>query len=206
MPIETLPVESRRMARMKRVQTVQHVLAAIVLIVDATGHLHHIAVLPVLEVLVASALIFAAVRERVRHLRGAHEERFAWLEIAGAVMVGFEAYQRTRGHHHTSFIILSFVQPAMLFAFAIFDAELQQLRYVRASDDFVEVRTRPLFRGRMRWSDMKSFRVKKTTLHVTRHNGSVKKLKVRDVKDREAALAWLRDQFARRGVPELPAE
>jgi hypothetical protein len=94
----------------------------------------------------------------------------------------------------------------MLFAFAIFDAQLQQLRYLRAGEDFVEVRTRPLFRGRMRWSDMKSFRVEKSTLHVTRHTGSVKKLKVRDVKDREAALAWLREQFARRGVPELPAE
>lgn len=210
MPADTLPIESRRAARVKRVQTMQHVLAAFILITNAMDHLSgphaHVTVLPVLELLAGGALIAMAIREKVRHVRGAHHDRVAWLEIAGAIMTGIEAYSKTRGHHHLLFYVLAFVQPVILLAFAVFDSELQQRRYLRADDDGVEIRTRAILRRRMPWSQMKAFAMRDGRIRVTRPNGSSKTLSLRDVKDRAAAEAWMRDQFARHGVEELAAK
>jgi hypothetical protein len=57
------------------------------------------------------------------------------------------------------FIVLTFIQPLILFLFAIFDAKISQARYLKADDDDLEVRLRLFFRRRIRWADIRSFYV-----------------------------------------------
>ncbi len=151
--------------------------------------------LPSLEIAAAALLIGAAVRERIRH---AHD-RVGWVEIAGGFMTLVEAVQRTRERHHLSFMVLSFIQPVILFAFGIFDVQLAALRYLEANDEAFIVRLRLLFRRRLRWRDARAFRFRGTTLEVETERG-VRRFPLKNVIDFEPAKAWTIEQFVRRGV------
>jgi hypothetical protein len=204
-PTEVFRVESRRAERAKRAQMAQHVIAALVLISSAWPHLQHgIAPLPVLELLAGAMLIGAAIRDRLRHWRGAHHEAVGWVEIAGAVMTFVEALVRTRGRHHLSFVILSFVQPVLLLLFGIFDVTLAEKRAITVDDHGVEMRTRLFFGRRVPWEALRGFRIAGDKIEFDLAGGS-RTFNLRDLKNRDAAKEWLGDQLRRRGVAELPA-
>ena len=151
LPDDILPVQSRRVARVKRVQTVQHMVAAVVLILGGLDHLHHNPVLAVAEILAGALLIGAVIVEKVRH-HG--HSKIAWVEFAGAAMTLVEAIERTRGRHHTLFYVLAYLAPAMLFAFAIFDAQIHAMQYIKATSDGVEVRLGLFFSKRYAWDEV----------------------------------------------------
>jgi hypothetical protein len=197
MPEEILRVQSRRAARQRRVQVAQHVVAAVILINLGLEHGAR-SVLAICEIVAGALLIASVVRERVR--RG-HHGGVAWVELAGAVMVFIEAIDRTRGRHHLSHIILSFVQPVVLLLFAIFDAQIASARYLKADDEGFEVRLRLLFRRRIRWKDVRGFRIAKNTIEIETDRG-IRKIRLRDVVDRDAALAWAAAQFQQRSVAQ----
>jgi len=190
---------------MKRVQTVQHVVAALALALTARQHLQHAhdVVLPSLELLAAALLVGAAVRERLRRARGHGHDAVGWVEIAGGVMSLVEAVAKTRERHHLSFLILGFVQPLILFAFGIFDVQLNKLRYIEANDERLLVRQRLLFRRGVRWRDVRTFRFRGTSLEIETDRGT-KTLSMRQVLNFEPAKAWTIEQFRTRGI--LPAE
>lgn len=191
---------------MKRVQTVQHVFAAFTLALTGWDHLQRAAdvVLPSLEIFGAALLVGAAVRERLRHARGRHDA-VGWVEIAGGVMTLIEAAARTRERHHFSFLVLSFVQPMILFAFGVFDVQLTRLRYIEANDERLLVRQRMLFRRGIRWSDARGFRFRGNKLDIETDNG-MRTLSLRQVMNLEPAKAWTAEQFRRRGIRELLPE
>ena len=151
LPEEILAVRSRRATRAKRAQMVQHVSAAGVLIAGGFNHLHHNPVLAVAEILAGAPLIGAVVVEKVRH--DGHS-KVAWVEFAGAVMTLVEAVERTRGKHHTLFYVLAYAAPALLFLFAIFDARINALQYIKADDEGIEVRTGIFFAKHYSWSEI----------------------------------------------------
>ncbi|HEV2720251.1 MAG TPA: hypothetical protein VG323_09555 [Thermoanaerobaculia bacterium] len=186
---------------MKRLQTAQHVFAALALALAGWEHLKraHGVLLPSLEIAAAALLVGAAVRERFRR---AHDP-VGWVEIAGGFMTLVEAIQRTRERHHLSFMVLSFLQPVVLFAFGIFDVQLAAMRYLEANDDAFVVRLRPLFRRRLPWRGARAFRFRGTTLEVETERG-LRKFRLKNVINFEPAKAWTVEQFRRRGV--LPAE
>lgn len=188
---------------MKRVQTLQHVFAALALALAGWQHLQHggkhDVVLPALEIAAAALLIGAAIRER---LRQAHDP-VGWVEIAGGVMTFIEAIARTREPHHLSFLVLSFIQPVILFAFGIFDVRIAKLRYIEASDERLLIRQRLLFRRGIRWRDARAFRFRGTALEVETERGT-RTFSMRNVINFEPAKEWMTEQFRRRGI--LPAE
>ena len=163
MPEEVLRVQSRRATRQRRVQIAQHLLAAVMLISIGVEHGAN-SLLPICEIVAGALLIAAVIRERLRP--GHHGGGVAWLELTGAAMTTVEAVERTRGPHHVSFVIVSFLQPLVLFMFAIFDAQMSEARYLKADDDTFEMRLRILFRRRIRWENIRGFRVVGTAIEA----------------------------------------
>lgn len=202
MSVEVFPIRSRRLDRVRRVQTLQHLLGAMILIVTAWGHLtdpkHHDTidiVLPLLEIAAGAALIITAIVEKVRKTH----PRVAWLELAGAAMMYVEAFAKLRDRHHLSFYILSFISPTILLLFALFDARIKAGLRLEANDDGFFARLRMIRAHRIPWTDIRSYRITPKHLELTRGNGRVKRLKLTDVYERDAANAWLEEQFTKRG-------
>jgi len=189
---EILHIDSLRAARARRVQIVQHLVAAVVLINAGLGHHGW---LGVAEIVAGALLIGTVIRDLFR--RGAHGH-VAWVELAGAVMTLVESIEKTRGRHHVTFVILAYLGPALLFVFAIFDAQIAERRYLKADDEGFEMRLRLLFRRRVRWKDAGSFRVNGTTIEIE----GAKPIQFRDVINRDAAMQWSAEQFRRHGVAE----
>lgn len=202
MPDEIYRIESTRLERAKRAQTVQHVLGAFLLMSDAWTHLQdphrHHAALSVLEIAAGSLLVLSVIIEKVRHQRGAHSA-VGWVEIAGAVMLTVEAINRLFEPHTLALRILSFVPPIIMLLFGIFDMRLRKLPHLRATDDFFSMRIRFIRRKKVRWEDVSSVRTDGQTVFVDRKSGGKTQFKMKDLKNREAAVAWTMDQFARRG-------
>ena len=198
MPAEILRVQSRRAARMRKMQIAQHVIAAFLLVNAGIEHGAH-SPLAIAEIVAGGLLVVSVLRER---LRGGHQHGLAWVELAGAAMVTVEAIEKTRGPHHVSFVILLFIQPLVLFLFAVFDAQITQARYLKADDESLEVRLRLLFRRRVPWAKIRSFAVKGHTIALE----GVRDLSLRDVVDRHAAVQWTVEQLRRRGIESAADE
>ncbi|HWW62470.1 MAG TPA: hypothetical protein VN181_13945 [Thermoanaerobaculia bacterium] len=201
MPDEILYVKSRRRARMKKAQTMQHVLAAFILILAAVDHLtnakeHHV-VLPVLELLAGITMIGSVIVEKIRKTHA----RVAWVEFAGAALMFVEAIAKTQQQHHFSFYVLSFVAPVMLLTFAIFDARIERALYLKATSDALEMRLRLLWRRRrIAWEGLTSYRIGEKTIELFASDGETHKLRIDDIADRQAAVAWADAQFRARGL------
>ena len=202
MAVETFAVRSKRIDRGRRVQTAQHVLAALILILTAYGHLtdpkHHDVVLPILEIAAGIALIVTAIVEKVRKTHA----RVGWLELAGAAMTYVEAFAKLREPHHLSFHILTFISPTILLLLRLFDSRIRAGMRLETNDDMFYARLRLMRSHRVPWETIRSYRITPTHLELTREDDSVKRLKLKDLYDRDAADAWLVEQFTRRGVPE----
>jgi PH (Pleckstrin Homology) domain-containing protein len=207
MAVESLGIESRRAARVKRVQTGQHLFAAVLLLMSARAHLSgpdaHAGVMPILELAAGGLLILAVLRERLLHRKGAHPGRVGWVELAGAALVFVEALEKTRGKHHLAFVILSFVAPTALLAFGLFDLRIQRARCIVADERGIELRTRLFFKRRYAWSAIRGFRRSGTRIELALANGRRGALRLRDVKDREAAAEFITRQMRERGIGAL---
>jgi hypothetical protein len=200
MPSETFPVQSRRFERAKKAQTAQHILGACFLIMAAHAHLtdplsHHV-VLPALEILAGLTLIGAAVYDKFRKTH-AH---VGWVELAGAAMMFVEAIAKLQQPHHLLFHVLSFVPPAILLLFGLFEERLRKRPYIGVTDDAFEMRLRLLFKRRIPWAGLTGYRITPRHLALIHENGRVRKFKISDIENREAAMAWAAEQFERRGL------
>ena len=204
MPEEILILHSRVAERVKRGQTMQHVLGALLLANAAFGHLQshrHAIVLPLLEIAASAALVFAAIREKMRHASGASHGKVAWIELAGAAMGFIEAFQRLEEPHHLSFLVLSFVQPVILLLFGFFDAQVWSKRYLKIDDDGFEIRLRR-WRRRVRWDNVSSFRMGKKTVEFTLGSDRKRTIRLGDAKECDQALAWIEERLRLRGIAE----
>ncbi len=195
---------------MKRIQTLQHVAAALLLALAASGHLRapnsHDVILPGLELAASAALIVAAIRERLRHSRGMGHERLAWIEIAGAAMALVEAIHRLYEPHHLSFRIVSFVPPVILLLFAFFEVRLQSFRYLKVEDETFTARLRLILpRKRIALKHVRTFRIAGDAVEFSLHDGSTRRVSLRDVRNLDDAKAWLRAQPILGEVAELPS-
>jgi hypothetical protein len=201
MPEETFLLQSRRLARSRRVQTVQHLAGAVMLISTAITHLtdphsHHV-VLPVLELLAGGGLIGATIVEKVRKTH----PRVGWVELAGSVMMFVEAFAKLEQPHKVAFYILSFIPPIMLLIFGLFDARIRQSLYMRADDERFEMKLRVVLPSKkVAWEGLRSYRVTAKALELHHGDGDIRRLSLRDVKNREEAVAWAVTQFERRGL------
>jgi hypothetical protein len=204
--VETFAVRSKRVDRGRRIQTAQHLLAAAILILTAYGHLtdpkHHDVVLPILEIAAGGALIVTAIVEKVRKTHA----RVGWLELAGAAMTYVEAFAKLRQPHHLSFHILTFISPTILLLLGLFDSRIRAGMRLETNDDMFYARLRLMRSHRVPWETIRSYRITPTHLELTREDAGgvkrVKRLKLKDLYDRDEANAWLVEQFTRRGVPE----
>jgi len=186
---EILRVQSRRATRARRAQTAQHLVAALVLVGGAFGHLEHNRVLAICAMAAAAVLVGAVIVEKKR--RHHHHAGIAWVELAGAAVMLVEAIDRTRGRHHTSFVILSFLGPALLFAFAAFDVQVAARRYIKVDDEGVETRMGLFFRRRVTWDEIRG--------------RGIAAIRLRDVLDRDEASAWLTAQLEKRAISADPS-
>ena len=193
MPVETLYIRSRSAERVKRVQAFQHMFAALLLIVNGWDHLGHGGVLAYFEVAAGALLIATAIRERVRKTHS----RVGWLEIAGAVMMFVEAFAQLHVRHHKIYYVLIFVQPLVLLFFGIFEIQINRRRYLKIDDEGLEMRTRPFWKSRVPLTGVRMFRFEKNLLVL-----GERKLKLKDIINREEADGWLRKQLTARGIEE----
>ncbi|HET7434720.1 MAG TPA: hypothetical protein VFN10_08415 [Thermoanaerobaculia bacterium] len=196
---EIFRVQSRRAARMKRVQTAQHAVGAFLLIWTAVEHLTGAhsknAVLPIFEIVAGVVLIAAIVRERLSH----HHSRVGWVELAGSAMLFVEAVAKLEQRHHMLFYFLSFIPPFMLLIFAVFDEKLRNGIYIKTTDDFLEMRLRALFPRRVRWNEVRAYRIAPKHLELI-GDGRVRRFKTTDIVDLPAAVQWVEEQLRRRGI------
>jgi hypothetical protein len=202
---------SRRFARSKRAQTAQHLLAAFTLVTGGVTHLQHheIGVLPILELLSGAAVIGGVVIEKVRHRLkrdGQHAHgAIGWAEIAGALMTYVEAFAKLHEPHHAILYVLWFVIPTMLLILGIFDVQLASYRRFVADEESLRQYghfTHFLLRRQYRWDAMRTFRVLPNAIEVTGDGGRAQRIALRDVVERDDALAWLRERFAHHGIRE----
>lgn len=191
---ETFRYHSKRVDRAHNMQTLQHVVAALILIFTAWPHLGH-GVLPYLELAAGAALIGAAIFEKVRKTHA----KVGIVEVAGAAMLIVEGVARQQSRPHFTIVSPFFLQAAVLFALALLDEQMRGLRYLRATDDHLVMRSR-LFRWRtVPWKEIRGYRVKPDALELVLAK-SVKTLPLRDIKERDQALTWMTEQLARRGI------
>ncbi|HVR39893.1 MAG TPA: hypothetical protein VMU84_12425 [Thermoanaerobaculia bacterium] len=201
---DVLPIQSRRRARVKRVQIVQHTFAAGMLILTAVDHLtntkeHHHLLLPMLEIAAGATMLGSVIIEKVRKTHA----RVAWVEFAGAAMMFVEAIAKTQQRHHFLFYVLSFIPPIMLLFFAIFDARIEQALSMKATDDALEVRLRVFWRRRIPWEGLTGYRITAKHIELRRDDGKLHRLRIADIVDREAAVAWAVRQFEQRGLAPM---
>ncbi len=190
-------LQTRRAIRAKRARTIQHLFAAILLILAGYERVRGPgAVLPILEVAAGVLLIGSVVFERVLHH---HVKGVAWVEFAGAAMTLVEAFARLEERHHVSFYVLSFITPVLLFALAIFDAQITP--QLRSDDAHLKIRFRALFRRRIAWSDIESWAREDDRIEVRMRSGQVRKLDFRDVINRDEAIAWTERQLSAHVLP-----
>jgi hypothetical protein len=176
-PDEIFYVHSKRAGRMRRNQTFQHIAAAVILVMNGMQHLHHNTAFAVAEIAAGALLIGTVAWEKVRHV---HSSRVAWVELAGAVMMFVEAIEKVRARrHHTLFYLLIFVQPLVLLMFALFDAQLEKKRYLKADEEGVTVRVRLIYSKRYEWSEFD-------------------RIDLSDVVEQDEAKRWLEEQKAKR--------
>ena len=161
--------------------------------------------LPILELAAGVTLIGSVIAERLRHRKSGGHGRIAWVELAGAAMVFVEALGKLQQKHHTLFYVLSFVQPVMLFFFAIFDLEMARRRYLKADDHGFEIHVRVLFGRRAAWQTVREYRIEPKAIVLTDVQDRIRRFRISDIVNRDEALAWVREQFARRGVVEAKA-
>src|SRR5213075_2612221 len=194
---EIFRIESLRAARVKQAQTAQHVLAAIVLMsdgwTDLTAPKPHHTRLPEAEIVAGVILIIAAIIERFRHNRGLHSP-VGWVEIAGAGMLLVEAIERLFEPHTIALRIVSFIPPIIVLAFGIFDVRLQKMPHMKATEDEFTMRMRLIRKKKVKWIDVKGVTADEQNLYFERHDGTTKRFRMRDVKNREAAIDWVMDQ------------
>jgi hypothetical protein len=154
-------------------------------------------------------LVGSVVAEKLHHRKGTtSHSAIGWVEIAGAVMAFVEAISRMQQRHHFMFYVLSFIAPLMLLLFGIFDLRLRTFRNFIANDEGIVRRSHLIHLAvpkRYRWDSMKSFRVLPTSIEVTERDGRTMSITLRDVVEREEAVAWFRDELTRRGVVETPS-
>jgi hypothetical protein len=201
MPKETFLLQSRRFARSRRVQTVQHLVGAVMLISTALTHLtdpksHHV-VLPVLELVAGLGLIGAAIVEKVRKTH----PRVGWVELAGSAMMFVEAFAKLQQPHKLAFYILSFIPPVILLIFGLFDDRIREALYMRADDERFEMKQRIVLPSKkVAWDGLRAYRVTEKALELHHTDGNIRRLSLKDVKNREEAVAWAVTQFERRGL------
>ncbi|HEX8172462.1 MAG TPA: hypothetical protein VF824_18145 [Thermoanaerobaculia bacterium] len=199
MAAATFAIVSRRAERARRIQTAQHSVAAIILISTGWQHLsrgHGLELVPLLEVLAGATLLIAVLVDRVRHVH----TRVGWVELAGAAMLFAEAVARLFEPHHLSFYVASFIPPCMLLAFAIFDERIRSRRRLEVNDDGVLMQTRLFWPKRVPWSGMRSYRITPERVELAREDGTRDAISLRDVANRDEAVAWLTAQFEKRGL------
>jgi len=197
---ETFPIRSLRFERAKRVQTAQHVIAAVLLITAAIAHLtdpksHHV-VLPVLELLAGATLIGAAILDRFRKTHS----RVGWVELAGAAMTFVEAIAKLQERHRLLFHVLTFIPPAILLFFGLFEERLNKRPSLGVTDDAFELRLRLLFKKRVPWKGLRAYRITPTHIELHGDDSKVTKLKIKDIREPEPAMAWAKEQFEKRGL------
>lgn len=182
---------------MRRATIAQHLVAALILFTTGQDRIHHDAILGSLEIAAGAVLIAGVVYEKIRHVHPGGGG-VAWVELAGAVMVFMEAVEKTKAPHHFLFYVLSFIQPIILFAFAIFDAQVNARRFIKADDDGLEVRLR-IWRGkRVRWDEIREYRLREDAIDF-----GGRSISLRDVADRDQARQWIEDRLRSRAIANL---
>jgi hypothetical protein len=204
---DLLPLTMRRAERAKRMQKVQHAAGAAILLVSAVPHLElggpHF-LLACFELAAALAL-FAAVAIERKHERHGVQSRLGWLEIAGGVMLTVEAVEKTRGPHHVSFVIVSFLPPLLLLLLGVFGVKLRNFRGLADDGEHFGIRTR-FRRRRIAWCDVRAYRITPHFLELEGESGPLRPIRISDIVNRAEADAWMRERFKARGIPETTGD
>lgn len=206
MPSDSFAIDSRRRRRRSHVQHVQHLLAAALLIwsgltsLNAPGS-HHV-VLPSFCIAAGAFLLLAAIREKVRrHSGGGGHHGMAWLEIGAAVVALAEAFERTEGHHHTSFKIAAFLPPVVIAVFGWMEVRGTSGVFLRDDGRRLILQLSFLRRHRIvEWEAVRSYAVTADAIELATGDGKPRKLPLADVINRDELLAWFAARAASRGL------
>ena len=118
-------------------------------------------------------------------------------------MTFVEAIGKAQHKHHLLFYPFLFIPPIVLILFGVFDMKLAKMLYLKADDDALEVRTRLIRKRRVPWEGLRTYRLTAKHVELTNEEGRTTRVKIKDIKHRDAAEAWLREQFEKRELREV---
>lgn len=160
-----------------------HVVAALILVgvaIQSIAHGHHVAWAAV-ELIVALTLVVAGVRHlherRTKPPEEELHEHIGWVEIAGGVFVGIEAYTKTLGPHHVSFVVLSFVPAFLLVLVGAFESRIASRFFIRSTADRLTVRISRWNRFESPWSEIRQITTSPREVTIELADGSTRSIR-----------------------------
>ncbi|HEV2736467.1 MAG TPA: hypothetical protein VGV85_16595 [Longimicrobiaceae bacterium] len=208
----TIPLEDRRAERAQRMEAVTQALAAVSLVSAALGALPapdtEGTLLAGFELLAAALLVGAVVRE-LRATRGGAEEgparvpRIGWVNLFAAAALFAETYHRvyTGGKFSRPTFLLGVIALALALLHPWIARRRAGMRFFRADDAGIELRTSPLRGFRLGWDEIAGVERDGDTLLVRTRAGAVRRVALRRYRNGEALAATLLEAAAARAIP-----
>jgi len=189
-----------------------HAIAAALLLAAAVSALRdgHHALWASAEIVVALSLIVSVIRELHRKrttepVEHVHEH-IGWVEIITGLFLGVEAYTRTLGPHHVSFVIMAFVPAFVLIAVGLFESRIARKVFVRADGEQLTSRIGRRSRFSVAWPDIERIEDARRNILLHLTDGSVRRIPVGGVWRSDFVRAWILSRAAEhRTTPTAPA-
>jgi hypothetical protein len=187
-------------------QMVNHAIAAALLLaaaVSAVRQGHHV-LWALAEGVVAATLIASVIRDlqkkRTTDPSEHVHDHLGWVEIITGLFLGVEAYTRTLGPHHVSFVVMAFVPAFVLVAIGVFEARIARKFFVRADDDHLTSRIGRRSRFSVAWSDIERLESTRKALLVHVSDGTVRRIPFGGVWRGDFVRDWILSRAGEHGV------
>jgi hypothetical protein len=180
------------------IQTLQTFPAAMLLVMSgldrwgSTGDLFGLA--EVVVAAVAAALCIRQIKLRRRIGKG-----IRWIDLLAGLMLTAEAVDLIMAGKRPGFLELPF--GVITTVFAITRAKKPQARFLKVTNEGVEVRIIGLRRFTLAWSEIDEIRIEPRVIRFMRHRGGQRRIPKRWASNWEPLLAVVREASAQAGVP-----
>jgi hypothetical protein len=180
----------------KIAQEMNHLVVAMILAFSAAGHLSR-AHQPMdyfwsgLQLAAAAVLLILFIRNRRPGAVRAHT-KVGWMEIACAVILAFEAWERSHvGRHHKSFMVIVYLPAVVTFLLGVFESKMSKRFFIRFDDRGIAARLGPFRRIHVDAADIRGVEYDGRNAFVLRKRGEPAKIAVWRLMNSKDVGEWL---------------
>ena len=192
--------------------TINHAIAAALLLAAAASSIqagHHV-LWATAEGLVALMLIVTVIRDFMRKRTTPPAEHvhdhLGWVEIISGLFLGVEAYTKTLGPHHVSFVVISFLPAIILVFLGVFESRVARRFYVRADATHLTSRIGSRSRFSAAWGDIARLEDSPRAILVQLTDGSSRRIPVGGLWRGDFVREWVMARAAEHGVGATAVE